>query len=202
MRTKTHTCDRSTCGRWTLCTHPPFLGLHACNKRDAWPMDGPVLFHARACLIPCKKIAWKGTDTQTRKQWVLGAWVSDGLEVLRLLHGVGGWTSLWSSGVTGLSIWWGYRGKPRVPLSLFPYLEVSTSCHPALLVWNDHHFKVARAATGLSYHHDSICNHHLKLACLAGIINCPHPCLKLTVLCLQPRVSRWPYLRSCSSLFF
>ena len=34
------------------CTHPPFLGLHACNKMDAWPMDGPVLLHARTCLIP------------------------------------------------------------------------------------------------------------------------------------------------------
>ena len=24
--------DGSTRGRWTFCTHPPFLGLHACNK--------------------------------------------------------------------------------------------------------------------------------------------------------------------------
>ena len=24
--------DGSTRGRWMLCTHPPFLGLHACNK--------------------------------------------------------------------------------------------------------------------------------------------------------------------------
>ena len=67
-RTKTNTKnehtrprDRSTRGQWKLCAHPPFLGLHACNKMDAWPMDRPVLLHARACLIPCKnKIAWKG----------------------------------------------------------------------------------------------------------------------------------------------
>ena len=52
---KTRPCDCSTRCRWTLCTHPPFLGLHACNKMDAWPMDGPVLLHARACLIPRKK---------------------------------------------------------------------------------------------------------------------------------------------------
>ena len=27
---------------------------------DAWPMDGPILLHARAYLITRKKIAWEG----------------------------------------------------------------------------------------------------------------------------------------------
>ena len=30
--------DGSTRGRWTLCTHPPFLGLHACNKMGSTPV--------------------------------------------------------------------------------------------------------------------------------------------------------------------
>ena len=30
------TCGRWKHGRWTLCTHPLFLGLHACNTMDAW----------------------------------------------------------------------------------------------------------------------------------------------------------------------
>ena len=47
--------DGFTSGRLTLCTQPPFLGLHACNMMDAWPIDGPVLFHA-------KKLHEKGTD--------------------------------------------------------------------------------------------------------------------------------------------
>ena len=25
-------------GRWMLCTHPPFLGLHACNKMGSTPV--------------------------------------------------------------------------------------------------------------------------------------------------------------------
>ena len=58
--------DGSTRGQWTLCTHPPFLGLHACNKMDAWPMDGPILLHARACLITHKKIAWEGDIKQNQ----------------------------------------------------------------------------------------------------------------------------------------
>ena len=45
-------------------THPSFLGLHACNKMDAWPMDGPILLHARAYLITRKKIAWEGDIKQ------------------------------------------------------------------------------------------------------------------------------------------
>ena len=36
MRPRIHASTRphdgSTRGQWTLCTHPPFLGLHACNK--------------------------------------------------------------------------------------------------------------------------------------------------------------------------
>ena len=67
VQTSTRPRDGSTRGRWTLCTHPPFLGLHACNKMDAWPVDGPILLHARAYLIKRKKIAWEG-DTQTDKQ--------------------------------------------------------------------------------------------------------------------------------------
>ena len=55
--------DGSTRGRWTLCTRPPFLGLHACNKMDAWPMGGHDLLHTRACLIPRKKLHEKGTDS-------------------------------------------------------------------------------------------------------------------------------------------
>ena len=30
--------DGSTRGRWMLCTHPPFLGLHACNKMGSTPV--------------------------------------------------------------------------------------------------------------------------------------------------------------------
>ena len=63
MCTKTHTrvhaytrpCDGSTRGQWPLCTHPPFLRLHACK---------PVLFHARACLIPPKSLSYS-------TQWTL-----------------------------------------------------------------------------------------------------------------------------------
>ena len=50
----------STRGQWTLCTHPPFLGLHACNK-----MDGPVLLHARACLITGRRKNRMGRGHQT-----------------------------------------------------------------------------------------------------------------------------------------
>ena len=28
----------STQGRWTLCSHPPFLGLHTCNKMGSTPV--------------------------------------------------------------------------------------------------------------------------------------------------------------------
>ena len=45
---------------------PPFLGLHVCNKMDAWPMDGPILLHARAYLITRRrKNAWEGDIRQT-----------------------------------------------------------------------------------------------------------------------------------------
>ena len=30
--------DGSTRGRWMLCTHPPFLGLHTCNKMGSTPV--------------------------------------------------------------------------------------------------------------------------------------------------------------------
>ena len=30
--------DGSTRGRWMLCTHPPFLGLHMCNKMGSTPV--------------------------------------------------------------------------------------------------------------------------------------------------------------------
>ena len=30
--------DGSTRGRWMLCTHPPFLGLQACNKMGSTPV--------------------------------------------------------------------------------------------------------------------------------------------------------------------
>ena len=39
MRVIRWTRGRWTHGLWTLWTHPSFLGLHACNKMDAWPMD-------------------------------------------------------------------------------------------------------------------------------------------------------------------
>ena len=43
--------DGSTRGQWTLCTHPPFLGLHACNKMDAWPMDAPLSFYTQEPIL-------------------------------------------------------------------------------------------------------------------------------------------------------
>ena len=48
-------------------THPSFLGLHACNKIDAWPMDGPILLHARAYLITRKKIPQTRETKNTQK---------------------------------------------------------------------------------------------------------------------------------------
>ena len=66
---RTH--DGSTRGQWMLCTHTPFLGLHACNKMDACPMEGPILLHARAYFITRKQIAWEGdtqADTQADRQ--------------------------------------------------------------------------------------------------------------------------------------
>ena len=30
--------DGSTRGQWMLCTHPPFLGLHTCNKMGSTPV--------------------------------------------------------------------------------------------------------------------------------------------------------------------
>ena len=47
--------DSFTSGQWTLSINPLFLGLNACNKMAAWPMDGPILLHARANLITRKK---------------------------------------------------------------------------------------------------------------------------------------------------
>ena len=44
MRRLTRPRDGSTRGQWTLCTHPPFLGLHA------WAMDAlhpPLVFRAQ-----------------------------------------------------------------------------------------------------------------------------------------------------------
>ena len=42
MRLRIHASARphygSTRGRWTLCSHPPFLGLHACNKMGSTPV--------------------------------------------------------------------------------------------------------------------------------------------------------------------
>ena len=56
---------RWTCGQWTLCTHPSFLGLHASHQMDAWPMDVPILLHAKTYLITRRKIAWEGERHQT-----------------------------------------------------------------------------------------------------------------------------------------
>ena len=45
---------------------PPFLGLHACNKMDAWPMDAPLSFYTQEpILLHAKKIAWEGDRHQT-----------------------------------------------------------------------------------------------------------------------------------------
>ena len=37
--TRVHASTRRIhAGQWTLCTHPPFLGLHACNKMGSTPV--------------------------------------------------------------------------------------------------------------------------------------------------------------------
>ena len=71
--------DGSTRGQWTLCTHPPFLGLHTCNKMDSWPMYGPILLHARVCLITRKKncmgrghTSWQTDFATTGSNWPSG----------------------------------------------------------------------------------------------------------------------------------
>ena len=38
VHASTRPCNGSTRGRWTLCTHPPFLGPHACNKMGSTPV--------------------------------------------------------------------------------------------------------------------------------------------------------------------
>ena len=67
-----------------------------------------------------------------RSRWVLGVWVRDGLEVLRLLT--------WGWGLDLAVVFRGWLvyaqegvGVPGVPLSK-SCLAVWTSCHPALLV--------------------------------------------------------------------
>ena len=38
VRVSTRPHDGSQRGRWMLCTHPPFLGLHTCNKMGSTPV--------------------------------------------------------------------------------------------------------------------------------------------------------------------
>ena len=60
-------------GQWTLCTHPSFLGLHACNKMDAWPMDVWAMdaLHQPSFLRlhMCNKM-----DAWPRDAWPMNAW--------------------------------------------------------------------------------------------------------------------------------
>ena len=87
VHASTRQCGGSTRWRWTLCTHPPFLGLHACNKMGSMCVITPVLYVIRPVLPRKKNYMKRGWQTDFASLWKNrpGA---DSLKISRLVYGV------------------------------------------------------------------------------------------------------------------